>query len=238
MSRRDTFADPLTDDDLLAWLADAQKPMSLREIAASRGLRHAGRRALAKTMSHLKRRGMVEEVSGSRFRLTGTSRAALQPRPPAPAASAQIVPTPRSAARDPRLVVGRLVAHRDGYGFVVPETPRPDLAGDLFIPPDQLGEAMHGDRVMARIEVRDAQRGRRPEGAARAEGRILRVLDRAHPTVVGLFRYGPRGNVVLPYESRILQEIVIPPGEELTAELRASIAASSGEQDATQRRAR
>ena len=60
-------------------------------------------------------------------------------------------------------------------------------------------------------------RGR--EGAGRAEGRILRVLGRAHPTVVGLFRYGPRGNVVLPYEARLHQEMVIPPGEELTPEL-------------------
>ena len=53
----------------------------------------------------------------------------------------------------------------------------------------------------------------------------MRVLERAHPTVVGLFRYGPRGNVVLPYESRILQEIVIPPGEELTPELHAKLGA-------------
>src|SRR5204862_1449249 len=53
-------------------------------------------------------------------------------------------------------------------------------------------------------------------GAHRSEGRIVRVLDRAHPTVVGLFRYGSQRNVVLPYDVRIQHEIEIPRGNELT----------------------
>jgi len=120
-------------------------------------------------------------------------------------------------------LTGRLVAHRDGYGFVVSDTPRKDLDGDLFIGRDALGDAMHGDHVLASIE----RRGRFADGAGRAEGRILRVLDRAHATVVGLFRYGSRGNTVAPYESRLLQEIIIPPGDELTPELRAKLGAHS-----------
>jgi ribonuclease R len=70
---------------------------------------------------------------------------------------------------------------------------------------------MHGDRVLIKIE--------RVSGAGdsqRAEGRILRVLGRAHPTVVGLFRYGTRGNTVLPYDARMQHAIEIPPGMELT----------------------
>ena len=59
--------------------------------------------------------------------------------------------------------------------------------------------------------------------AGRAEGRILRVIGRAHATVVGLFRYGSRGNTVAPYESRLLQEIIIPPGDELTPELQGKL---------------
>ncbi len=122
--------------------------------------------------------------------------------------------------RDPQVLTGRLVAHHDGYGFVVPETPRPDLDGDLFIPPDQSADAMHGDRVIARIERPNKPRdGGGRDGGGRAEGRILRVLGRAHPTVVGVFRYGARGNVVLPYEARLHEEVVIPPGDELTPEL-------------------
>ncbi|MGB6900021.1 MAG: RNB domain-containing ribonuclease, partial [Candidatus Acidiferrum sp.] len=60
------------------------------------------------------------------------------------------------------------------------------------------------------------------------EGRIVRVLGRANPSVVGLFRYGPRGNVVLPYDTRIQHEVEIPPGEELTVGLRAKLGVGDG----------
>jgi len=60
----------------------------------------------------------------------------------------------------------------------------------------------------------------------------VRIEKRAHPTVVGLFRYAERGNVVLPYDTRLLHEIIIPPGEELTPALRAKL----GEQPSAGRR--
>jgi len=212
-------AESLTDDDVLNFLGQSRSPLSLREIAAGLTLRQAGRRSLAKILSRLKRRKQVEEMGGGRYMLAGSSRAVREAgkatgkgaraatREPRELRGGPAQP-PRSPAKDPNQLVGRLVAHRDGYGFVVPEEPRRDIDGDLFIPPSQLGDAMHGDRVLARIERHERAHG----AAGRAEGRIVRVLDRANATVVGLFRRGPRGNVVLPFESRILQEIVIPPG--------------------------
>jgi len=123
--------------------------------------------------------------------------------------------------RDPNLVSGRIVAHRDGYAFLVPDSPMPRVEGDLFIGRDGLGDAMHGDRVLARIERRRAD--------GRAEGRVVQIVEREHPTIVGLFRYGPHGNVVLPYDVRILHEVIIPPGAELTPELRQKVGgAASG----------
>jgi ribonuclease R len=122
--------------------------------------------------------------------------------------------------RDPNLVSGRIVAHRDGYAFLVPDSPMPRVEGDLFIGRDGLGDAMHGDRVLARIERRRAD--------GRAEGRVVQIVAREHPTIVGLFRYGPHGNVVLPYDVRILHEVVIPPGAELTPELREKIGEAGG----------
>src|SRR5271156_3053643 len=126
-----------------------------------------------------------------------------------------------TSGRDPNLLSGRIVAHRDGYAFLVPDSPMPRVEGDLFIGRDGLGDAMHGDRVLARIERRRAD--------GRAEGRVVQIVEREHPTIVGLFRYGPHGNVVLPYDVRILHEVIIPPGAELTPELREKIgAAGSG----------
>ena len=80
------------------------------------------------------------------------------------------------------------------------------LAGDIFIPPHLMGNAMHGDLVL--VDVVNV----RPDG--RAEGRIVRPVMRAHPTVVGIFHYGSQGGYVIPIDSKITQEIVIPPGME------------------------
>jgi ribonuclease R len=121
------------------------------------------------------------------------------------------------AASDKNLVVGRLSMHRDGFGFVIPEMAsaspalKSRLAGDIFIPPHAVGSAMHGDRVL--VEVVNV----RTDG--RAEGRILRPVDRAHPTVVGVFNYGARHNYVTPMDQKISQDIVIPHGLEHPADL-------------------
>jgi len=109
-------------------------------------------------------------------------------------------------------LVGRLTMHRDGFGFVIPEATSLDaslkarLAGDVFIPPHAIGSSMHGDRVLVEVSAV------RTDG--RAEGRILRSLSRAHPTVVGIFHYGHRHNYVKPIDEKVTQEIVIPPGME------------------------
>jgi ribonuclease R len=110
------------------------------------------------------------------------------------------------------MLVGRLTMHRDGFGFVIPDATSLDanlkarLAGDVFIAPHAIGSSMHGDRVL--VEVGTI----RPDG--RAEGRIIRSLSRAHPTVVGIFHYGHRHNSVKPIDEKVTQEIVIPPGME------------------------
>src|ERR1017187_3970440 len=109
-------------------------------------------------------------------------------------------------------LIGRLTMHRDGFGFVIPEADSLDanlkarLAGDVFIPPPAIGSSMHGDRVLVEVSAI------RTDG--RAEGRILRSLSRAHPTVVGIFHYGHRRNYVKPIDEKVTQEIVIPPGME------------------------
>ena len=93
------------------------------------------------------------------------------------------------------------------------------VEGDLFIGRDNLGDAMHGDHVLARIERRRAD--------GRAEGRVVQITERQHSTLVGLFRYGPHGNYVLPYDTRIPHEVAIPPGDELTPELRQKLGADA-----------
>ena len=122
------------------------------------------------------------------------------------------LPQATADKNDKNLVVGRLTMHRDGFGFVIPDASslsaslKSRLAGDIFIPPHAIGNAMHGDRVLVDVAAI------RPDG--RAEGRIVRPVARAHPTVVGIFHYGTRHNSVKPIDSKIAMDIVIPAGME------------------------
>ncbi|MGB8773107.1 MAG: VacB/RNase II family 3'-5' exoribonuclease [Terriglobales bacterium] len=140
------------------------------------------------------------------------------------------VDSDRYAIRQPtkgrNLLVGRLTMHRDGFGFVIPEADSLDdslkarLAGDIFIAPHAIGSSMHGDRVLVEVSAI------RTDG--RAEGRIVRSLSRAHPTVVGIFHYGRRHNYVKPIDEKVTQEVVIPPGMENPTVAPPSPAAVSG----------
>ena len=138
------------------------------------------------------------------------------------------------AASGQNLIVGRLSMHRDGFGFVIPDLSsasanlKSRISGDIFIPPPVVGSAMHGDRVLLEVtNIRDD---------GRAEGRILRPVDRAHPTVVGIFHYGSRHNYVTPLDQKISQEIVIPHGSEYPESSSVpSVVSSVSQQQRTQR---
>jgi len=138
------------------------------------------------------------------------------------------------AASGQNLIVGRLSMHRDGFGFVIPDLSsasvnlKSRISGDIFIPPPAVGSAMHGDRVLLEVtNIRDD---------GRAEGRILRPVDRAHPTVVGIFHYGSRHNYVTPLDQKISQEIVIPHGSEYPESSSVpSVVSSVSQQQRTQR---
>ncbi len=114
-------------------------------------------------------------------------------------------------------VSGRLDIHRDGYGFVRPDTREKTGEEDIFIPPDSLESAMQGDLVLVELLP--------PRGDGRRAGRILRVLEHHNPTVVGIFHYangrrtqrGDRmtGNFVTPLNARISEAILVPFGAEI-----------------------
>ncbi len=99
------------------------------------------------------------------------------------------------------LLVGKLKCHPNGYGFVISER---EGEGDIFINPRNLREAMHGDRVLVRVE------SFRRKGK---EGRIIRILERGTRKVVGKFMRAKNYSYVIPEDERLLQEIYIPDGE-------------------------
>src|SRR5580692_2825977 len=178
----------LSDSAILRHIARQPKQTaSHKQLLRELGAKASNRRELTDRLYALVGKGELLQVEGERYAIP-------------------------QAAKGRNMLVGRLTMHRDGYGFVIPEATSLDenlkarLAGDVFIPPHAVGSSMHGDRVLVEISAV------RTDG--RAEGRIIRSLSRAHPTVVGIFHYGRQHNYVKPIDEKVTQEIVIPPGME------------------------
>jgi ribonuclease R len=79
------------------------------------------------------------------------------------------------------LFTGKLQLHAGGSGHVLAKE---EGGKDLFISADHLGTALHGDKVVARL-IRDVRDHGRPRRDGRAEGKILRVVERANTPIVG-----------------------------------------------------
>ncbi|HEY8669648.1 MAG TPA: ribonuclease R, partial [Terriglobales bacterium] len=138
-----------------------------KQLVRELGLHGNGRAELSERLRKLVASGKVVQVDSDRYAIP-------------------------QAAAGKNLITGRLSLHRDGFGFVTPDLAsagaslKSRLSGDIFIPPHAVGSAMHADLVLVEVgNVRDD---------GRAEGRILRPLNRAHSTVVGIFHHGPRYN--------------------------------------------
>jgi ribonuclease R len=174
----------LSDSTILTHIArQSKRQAGYKQLVRELGLHGDERRELNDRLHKLVKSGQLIPIDSDRFALP-------------------------QAAADKNLIAGRLSMHRDGFGFVIPDSKsltgalKSKLAGDIFIPPHQIGTAMHGDLVLVDVvNVRDD---------GRAEGRIVRTVNRAHPTVVGIFHYGGRRNYVTPIDTKITQEIVIP----------------------------
>ena len=178
----------ISDSIILKHIArQPKRAAGFKQLVRELGLHGEERRELGTLLTKLVARGSLIEAESDRYALP-------------------------QAAADKNLIAGRLTMHRDGFGFVIPDSKslnpslRARLTGDIFIAPHLVGNAMHGDLVL--VDISNV----RPDG--RAEGRIVRPVMRAHPTVVGTFHYGSRGNTVKPIDSKITQDIVIPPGME------------------------
>ncbi len=97
------------------------------------------------------------------------------------------------------LVAGRVQGHPDGFGFLIPD----DGSDDLYLHGKQMRKVLHGDKVLASVTGID-RKGRR-------EGGIVEVLEHNTESVVGRYFVESGLGFVTPDNSRIAQDILIPP---------------------------
>src|SRR6266566_2130439 len=105
------------------------------------------------------------------------------------------------------LVTGTLQIHQAGYGFLTTEK---SGEPDIFIAAENTGTAMHGDRVVARI-ARDEPYGRTK---GRREGRVIRILERAHDTIVGTLQHSRNFYYVVPDDPRLVHDVYVHPARD------------------------
>jgi ribonuclease R len=169
----------LTRDDVVRLIRDrAQHPASSRELTQLLQIPREERAGFRRQLKTLVADGELVEVRGKRYGL----------------------------ADKMDLVVGRLQLHAGGYGSVIAEHPRDVAERDVFVAAPNLKEAMHGDRVAARVE--------RYRDGDRPEGRIVKILERANQTVVGRFDVDEAGlGFVAPFDQRLRADVAVPLGD-------------------------
>jgi ribonuclease R len=175
---------PLTSlrEQVLDYMGRTGKPVAVRELSRRLDLDAPGRRELKSVLRSLMVEGDIVDLKGSRVGLPSRM----------------------------NLVVGRLSCSASGYGFVVPESREGQKKRDVYVSAHNMKEALHGDRVVARVERRG------PRGP---EGRIIRILERSLQRLVGRFEAeGRAGGRVVPFDRRVLHELFVPSGEEGQAE--------------------
>ncbi|WP_353684758.1 ribonuclease R [Thermodesulfovibrio sp. 3907-1M] len=158
-------------ETLLEFIKKSGKPLSFKEISDAFGLKASERKKLKHTLKELLIQGKILRNRKGLY----------------------------LPVKEVKLITGFFEAHRNGFGFVIPDSPKEK---DVFIPPHATMGAMHGDRVVARLEQR-----------RKREGRIIRILERAVKRIVGeVERSGPIF-YIQPRKKNINQQIVIAPGD-------------------------
>src|SRR5512146_1964514 len=116
-----------------------------KQLVRELGVRGDERRDLEAQLDKLVARGELVKADGDRY--------AIPAKP-----------------KKENVVIGRLTMHRDGYGFVIPESRavQEQLSGDIFINPQAIGSAMHGDRVL--VEMGPVRDGRADHPMTRTPG--------------------------------------------------------------------
>ncbi|MGK7345667.1 MAG: ribonuclease R [Candidatus Nitrospinota bacterium M3_3B_026] len=160
---------------------------------------------LAKTLRKLLTNPLSMREIMSKLKIAPDDRAAMRRRIRALANEGVIVRIKGNRYGLPdkmNLVTGVVQGHPDGYGFIIPDD---SSQSDVFIRARSFNEAMHGDRVVCRVE------STRSDG--RREGSVIRIIERAYETIAGVFEKVNAGGYVVPFERKVALDIYIPPGK-------------------------
>ena len=156
-------------EEILAVFREADAPLDAAGLARVLKVKPAAQEVLGRRLNAMERDGQIRSDRSGTYMLADHS----------------------------GFIAGRVSAHRDGFGFVIPDEPGPDL----FLSDREMQKVLHGDRVMARVTGQD-RRGRQ-------EGSIVEVVERAHTHIIGRLLNEGGVWIVSPEDQRISQDILV-----------------------------
>ncbi|MEC4721417.1 ribonuclease R [Noviherbaspirillum sp. CPCC 100848] len=168
-------------EEILGILRTAASPQDLQSLAAALNVKPDEIEGLTRRLNAMERDGQIKPNRNGHYQL----------------------------AHQPNFIEGRVIGHREGYGFLAPD----DGSGDIFLPEKEMQKVLNGDRVQIRIVGTD-RRGR-------PEGTIVEVIDRANTHVIGRLLNENGVWVVAPEDKRIGQDILLQgtPGQAKTGQV-------------------
>jgi ribonuclease R len=162
-------------EDILEVLASENRAFHAKELATRLGVDQRSYQGLLRQLDDITFDGLATARDGHKFKLSRTSAGA------------------RGEERE-----GVLTINPRGFGFVASLGA---VADDVFISPEGIGGAMHGDRVIVRIRAR---------GTRGAEGEIVRIVQRGIKRVAGVLRRRGKSAWLDPDDTRIHGPILLP----------------------------
>jgi ribonuclease R len=159
-------------EEILAVFRTAKGPLDAAELARALKVKPAAQEVLGRRLNAMERDGQIRADRSGTYTLADQS----------------------------SFITGRVSAHRDGYGFVIPD----EAGDDLFLNDKEMNKVLNGDRVRARVTGTD-RRGR-------LEGTIVEVVERANTHIIGRLMNEGGVWIVSPEDNRMNQDILVAGG--------------------------
>ena len=159
-------------EEILAQFRSAKGPLAAADLARALKVKPAAQEVLGRRLNAMERDGQIRSDASGTYQLADQS----------------------------GFITGRVSAHRDGYGFVIPD----EGGDDLFLNDKEMNKVLNGDRVRARVTGTD-RRGR-------PEGTIVEVVERANTHLIGRLMNEGGVWIVAPEDNRINQDVLVAGG--------------------------
>lgn len=164
------------------------RTFSARELAAKLRVKKRDFKKFRRLLRRLTEKGPIRQIDEGLFQLSSRQGKKKKGDRTGPDMEAG------RAGRDKQGIEidGTIQQYRGGFAFLIPTDKN---VPDVFIPPGGLAGAIDGDRVLARIV--------KPQGQRKAEGQVLKVLERRTKNIVGVFQTGPSYGTILPWDKKL-----------------------------------